>query len=245
MIYLKNLEGGLGNQMFKLAAAIGLAAKYNDKVHFPDWSYARYFQGNFESDIIVPEPEFEYTEPEFAYHEIPYKPNISLNGYFQSEKYFAHCRKTIRNMFTLKEVFTYNKILPNSCFIHVRRGDYKRLQQFHPLATWDNYYRRAVERMETFYPSRYYVFSDAPSEVMDEFPDNEMFEYIYGNDEITDLWLMTQCQYHIIGNSTYSWWAAYLCNQQNPQTIAPYKWFGEAYHFHNTKDLLPKEWMVM
>jgi hypothetical protein len=189
--------------------------------------------------------EYCYTENGFDYHEIPYQKNMVLEGYYQSERYFEHCKKYVKSQFKLNDVFTSQEIEPNACFIHVRRGDYKNLTQFHPLQTWDNYYQQAVQRMDTYYPSKYYIFSDEIELVKKEFPDNKYFEYVSGGDEITDMWLMTKCKYQIIGNSSFSWWAAYLSEYKETETIAPANWFGPAYYYHNTKDLLPKSWKTV
>jgi hypothetical protein len=65
------------------------------------------------------------------------------------------------------------------------------------------------------------------------------------NDNIKDFALMSLCDYNIIGNSTFSWWAAYL-NQNNTLTIAPKnEWFGQGYKHFDLQDLFPKNWMVL
>lgn len=243
MIQIESMGWRLGNQLFQLAAAIGLAKKYNDEVAFPVWDYSRYFDYDFSPRTAT--IESTYHEPHFHYAPIPYKPNMAISGYFQSEKYFEHCKKHIKKAFTLKPIETDLQILPNSCFIHVRRGDYKSLPNHHPLQMWDNYYNRAVQLMDNYFPSRYYIFSDSIDEVRDEFPDNPLFEFVKGNDEITDFDLMTKCKYHIIGNSSYSWWSAYLSKCEDCITIAPSKWFGPAYNLHNTKDLYPNGWLKL
>lgn len=245
MIELSGFGWRLGNQLFQIAAAIGLAKKYNDTVYFPDWNYSRYFEGDFSNYNSREDTEYHYSEPHFAYSEIPYKKNMSINGYFQSPKYFSNCKKFIKQTFKLKPIETSIEILPNSCFIHVRRGDYVNLTQHHPLKTWDNYYKKAVEKIDQFFPAKYYIFSDELDKVKNEFPVHPLFEYVNGGDEVTDFYLMTKCQYQIIGNSSFSWWAAWLSQYDNTKTVAPKEWFGPAYSQHNLKDLFPTEWIVI
>lgn len=248
MIYIKDIGGRLGNSLFQLAAAIGVAKKNNDEVNYPDWKYARYFEGDFNSSSALDTmwgSAGTYREPHFHYAEIPYFKDMAIEGYFQSERYFEHCSKFVRKAFKPKPVNTDIVIEPNSCFVHVRRGDYTNLQDHHPLKTWDNYYKEAIARMDSWFPTKYYVFSDDISKVMDEFPQNDLIEYVNGGDEITDLYLMTKCKYHIIGNSSFSWWAAYLSENREGQTIAPKQWFGPALAYHNLKDLLPQSWMTV
>lgn len=244
MIQIKSQIGGLGNQLFRAATAIGLAKKYNDIVYFDNWLYGKYFCGDFNNmDQLPSAVESFYTERNFHYNEIPYHKNMMIDGYFQSDKYFQHCKKFVKGSFKLRHVNTSINIEPNACFIHVRRGDYKLLPQHHPLKTWDNYYHKAFDVMDSYFPVKYYIFSDEPELVKSEFPEHKYFEYISGGDEITDLYLMTKCKYHIIGNSTFSWWGAYLSNCENTVTIAPNDWFGTAYSHYNTKDLLPEGWL--
>lgn len=243
MIYINGFGYRLGNQLFQIAAAIGLAKKYNDEVSFPDWPYARYFTGEFNTVGNLHDRSIIYNEKEFHYNEIPYTKDMGINGYFQSERYFEHCKKYVKSQLKPVPIPFLQEIAPNSCFIHVRRGDYVGLQDNHPLQTWDNYYAKAVERMENWYPAKYYVFSDDIRGVKDEFPDRPDFEYVIGNDEISDFYLMTKCQYAIIGNSSYSWWSAYLSEYKNQQVIAPSNWFGPAYWYHDTRDLYPNGWM--
>ena len=69
--------------------------------------------------------------------------------------------------------------------------------------------------------------------------------YSEGHDDVTDLTLMRYCDHHIIANSSFSWWAAWLNNNPNKTIIAPKKWFGKVYNHDNTNDLIPNEWKVL
>lgn len=246
MVSIEGFTAKLGNQLFQLAAAIGLAKKNNDVVYYPNWQYARYFEGDFTNDqFMVKNMSKVYNEPHFHYAPITYVKDMAINGYFQSDKYFGHCGKCIKKMFKLKEVKTDIKIELNSCSIHARRGDYCNLPNHHPLATWENYYKSAIEKMDNWFPTKYYVFSDDIESIKKEFPENKLFEYVSGGDEIIDFYLQTLCRHHIIGNSSYSWWSSFLSEDFSGKTIAPRLWFGPAYANNNTADLYRADWIVL
>lgn len=242
MIRIKLAYPKIGNRLFQLAAAIGLANKYNDTVAFPEWYYSKYFMGDF-SNLDDGSPHTNvYQEPEFKYNAIAYSKNVSLEGYFQSYKYFEHCTKLIRDTFTLRIVESNINVPDNTAFIHVRRGDYVGLQDFHPLKTFTNYYSKAIDVIDSFSPSGYFIFSDDIQAVKDEFPSRSDFYFVEGGDEISDLYLMTQCKHAIIGNSSYGYWGAMLRKNRDGRTLYPKEYFGPALKQHNICDLAPRDW---
>ena len=98
-----------------------------------------------------PKKRHSYAEKHFHYAPIPYQPHLKLDGYFQSEKYFTHYHTFLRQLFRPTDEQTeylaeeYGSLLgemPTS--LHVRRGDYAKLTDFHPTLTLD-YYQRALE----------------------------------------------------------------------------------------------------
>ena len=70
----------------------------------------------------------------------------------------------------------------------------------------------------------------------------DRFTFIEGEKDYIDLYIMSQCKNNIIANSTFSWWGAWLNKNKNKKIVAPKKWFGSLIS-HNTKDLIPKEWI--
>jgi len=154
--------------------------------------------------------------------------NIDLFGYYQSEKYFKHIEVEIRNEFTfknelielcsefIKENFVYKDVIS----LHIRRGDYVSNPN-HPVQDIE-YYRRALNKLPDL---PVIVFSDDPDWCnQQEFFSLERFAISEGNTTDTDMCLMSLCQYHIIANSSFSWWGAWLAKSN--QVIAPKKWFG-------------------
>ena len=125
MISYKDLGqmGRLGNQLFQIATTIALAERNDDKYVFPQWTYEKNFNlYNCFSDNI--EATETYREPSFTYSPIPYKPNLNLHGFFQSEKYFADQFDIIHHLLTPQIGYG---IKYNYASIHVRRGDYLNL----------------------------------------------------------------------------------------------------------------------
>lgn len=181
--------------------------------------------------------------------------NIYLQGYWQSEKYFIQYEKDIRKSFTIQENFTQHlsikaTLIKNQpCIaVHIRRGDYVQptLQEYHGLLD-ASYYKTAINYLLSIIPeAKLYFFSDDPVWVKENIQVQSDFEFISGNltrNHIEDFYLMSQCKYNIIANSSFSWWAAWLNNNPNKIVIAPKKWFNKANH--NTSDLIPNTWIRM
>ena len=233
--------GRLGNSMFQMAATIALAAKHNDTFMFPNWNY--YIEERFD----LPDNTFRsddqikyssiYNEPYFHYKEVPYKPNMNLVGYFQSEKYFDHCKPLIRKCF--KEDY---ENMPNNCSIHVRRGDYlePHLHGCYEILDME-YYNHAMKLSDA---NHFIVCSDDIEWCRKQFESGLKYNFSFSdadaNDPLTDMQMMASCGTNIIANSSFSWWAAWLNDNENKKVIAPQKWFGPKLSpTHDTKDLYP------
>lgn len=251
-----NLVGGLGNYLFQIAATYSLALDNKDSmvydindniiVHKPLNSYLSniFSRINFSNEKL--NIEFNYYEPHFHYHSIEYRPNLKLNGYFQSEKYFLHNKKSIIDLFKMDEVtksyidLKY-KLQEETVSLHVRRGDYLKYPNHHPTCDID-YYRKAVEYIGN--DKIYLIFSDDISWCKQNFDFIEKKMFIEGNTDFQDLYLMSLCKDNIIANSSFSWWGAWMNENPNKRVIAPKKWFGPAIN-HDTKDLIPNTWIKL
>lgn len=173
--------------------------------------------------------------------------HVSLQGYFQTEKYFKHIEDEIREDFTFKdEILTPCKEMissvDNPVALHVRRTDYLTNSENHfnlPL----EYYQAALEHFDS--KRNVIVFSDDPAwcQKQDLFADDR-FMVSENTDNRVDLCLMSLCDDFIIANSSYSWWGAWLSTNQNKKVIAPVQWFGKTGYTkdHDTKDLIPDGW---
>ena len=251
------LMGGLGNYMFQIAATYAYARKHNMNFGFNcsessgPHKHITEYQTNIFKNInlyyVRKEDFFTYNEKNFHYNEIPYYDrNILLYGYFQSEKYFSEYREDIINLFMSYEVLLdedLKKIIEdkNTCSIHVRRGDYFKYPNHHPVQSI-NYYMRAVRQMPKDFV--FLIFSDDISWCKENFPDiPEKFIFIENKKDYEDLYIMSKCKNNIICNSTFSWWGAWLNKNNNKKVIVPNTWFGNAYSDKDIKDLYCSGWI--
>lgn len=236
----------MGNQMFMLAAGYAYAIKHKMTFFAPKQTIAphiwkTYFP-QFPTGKVQP-GYFHYKETEHYYQEIPFKENIIIEGYFQSEKYFDHCRQEIIDAFQI-----HYKKLDGFVSIHVRRGDYLKYPDKHPVITYE-YISEAVKFfIEKGYNSFVVCSDDIPwcrknLEPLKLF--GAEFSFSHNNEPISDLALMSCCEHNIIANSSFSWWSAWL--NQNPEKIvvAPKIWFGEGNSHLSTKDLINDSWIKL
>lgn len=177
--------------------------------------------------------------------------NTLLEGYWQSEKYFVSVRDAILAGFSFKNPATgKNKALlseikgVNAVSIHVRRGDYattKAARDFHGLMGLD-YYAEAIKRIRKRVPeTSFFVFSDDPEWCKQNLKVPSPATYIdHNKDGAEDMRLMTACKHHIIANSTFSWWAAWLNPNEDKLVYAPKHWFVNT--DMDTGDILPANW---
>jgi len=180
---------------------------------------------------------------------------VDLAGYFQSEKYFVEHRQDILRDFTLKDEYVENikglseKHIPidSAISLHVRRGDYtdnKNVDLYAQLG--DQYYNDAINliRQRTSGAHTLCVFTDDVNWVTKNLnlPQDSKIISQYTKNDIEDLMLMSQCSHHIIANSTFSWWAAWLNPSATKVVIAPRQWFGASKGTVDMSDLIPATW---
>jgi hypothetical protein len=275
--------GRLGNQMFEYAAVRGIAAK-----HGYDWSIPPFHLTGIENyslhncfklesveeQNLQVRDDFSYVQERFfhfdeeLFEECP--DDVSLHGFFQSEKYFKHISDDIRKDFTFHDEhlipcqeFMVDLKDQQPIMLHVRRGDpnlvdprgfkwsYTQCGDQHPVQPLE-YYEKALSQFDENQPV--IVFSDSPEWVKEqEFFSSDRFlvsepQEKYGDGSYTpysDLCLMSLCSHAIIANSSLSWWGAWLISNPNKKVVAPKMWFGPAYADKNTKDLYCPDWIVL
>ena len=171
------------------------------------------------------------------------KPPVLLSGYWQNQKYFLDTKMYLKKDFIFPEITEIEnkdirkKIFENnnSVSIHVRRGDYvtsDHTRLVHGICSL-NYYKNAVEIIKKSVKSPFYfIFSDEPDWCKKKFNflDNKKFMIISHNtnkNSFRDMQLMTFCKHHIIANSSFSWWGAWLSDNENKIVIAPERWFSD------------------
>jgi hypothetical protein len=179
---------------------------------------------------------------------------VYLQGYWQSERYFEKHTDILRKEFAFKNTPAgRNAELAReiredlSVSVHIRRGDYAdcpKTRAFHGLCDPD-YYARAIEFIRRRVPRfRLFAFSDDPQWVVRKlrpsYPEMVVVNHNSGNQSHVDMQLMSMCHHHIIANSSFSWWGAWLNPHPNKIVIAPRQWFADA---PDTADLIPKNWI--
>jgi len=256
------LSGGLGNQLFQIATAYALAQDLGvefriSKCNFfgagaqgrgPEHYTAVFNQLTFldtplySDDAVLWEKSWTYRDIRKSVETILRdKGYVCIQGYYQSELYFTHRRKVIKELFTPRGGYIawlyqsrpqiaelYRDLLEDHsyCFMGIRRGDYMTPHNrtvHNPCG--EIYYRQAMRLMPA---QRYYIASDDIEWCRRKFtgPEFSFFELGLEDDE-TQLALMTLFRHYIISNSTFYWWGSYLSQYEDITVIAPDKWiFG-------------------
>ncbi|ATZ80616.1 alpha-1,2-fucosyltransferase [Bodo saltans virus] len=263
------LCGGLGNQLFQIAALYSTATEYN---MIPIVKDIKSSQSVFENRPVYfssilkkiknihphyyESIKFEIKkEKNYKYELINIDKNdksYQLEGYYQSYKYFEKYRNVILELFDMgneieeKIKSEFKKISNNTITIsiHVRRGDYLKLSDYHlnlPLS----YYKTAIDYMNAD-DVTFLIFSDDIEWCKENFKgvNNIFITGNYGIDflpeEVVQLKFMSLCNHNVIANSSFSWWGAWLNKNEDKVIIAPKKWFSK--DDIDTSDLLPEEW---
>ncbi|MFI5404917.1 MAG: alpha-1,2-fucosyltransferase [Nitrososphaerales archaeon] len=241
--------GRFGNQLWQIAATIGYARFYNMPYVLPFWDPAKFFNGNInQSGQHMRFPTVK--EKSFSYQRMQKYGDADLFGYFQSIKYWKHCEDEIRALFqpnySIGQIVNKQSggISESSCSIHVRRGDYLELKDYHPSLPL-SYYTKAIEEVKS---DLYIVFSDDIDWCKENIKaeGKEIIYFSSGND-IMDWFVARTCKKHIIANSSWSWWYSFLCEREGKEIYAPAKnlWFGPGYAHNNIDDLYLPEWKLI
>lgn len=181
--------------------------------------------------------------------------NAYLYGYWQTEKYFLPASAAVRKVFQPRKPLSERSqrlademAFPGTLSIHVRRGDYVASavnEAFHNVCDPAWYKRALAEVSSRTDITRAYVFSDdiewarsnldlaVPCEFVPASPRELDFE---------DMVLMSCCQHHIIANSSFSWWGAWLSDKTPSVVVAPARWFGPVGPT-DTQDICPDQWI--
>lgn len=254
------LKGGLGNQLYQIAAIYAYSKDINDEFFidynakfgagqgkhpstYKDTLYRNFITGSINPNFVVQQ------QSQFTYNPIPlFTGDVLFDGYFQSPKYFQKYKSELNDWFSYKEdehikftskldqlrEQTGKKIVG----VHVRRGDYLNYPEIHPKIT-KSYYDKAKE---LFKDHIFLYATDDLRSVRNEFTFDNDNIYINGNSEMNDFITLSYCDSIIMGNSTFAAWASYL-GKKKEKVIAPNPWFGpEGPDF---KDLYDESWTIL
>ncbi len=214
---------------------------------------------------------FYHFDPEFARLKSP----CFLRGYFCSEKYFLDSRQSIID--EIWKAFLKLKLSTEQCdflnrlesdshsiALHVRRGDYVSNSGYNDFfgACSLDYYRMAVANVleNSKKPVTFYVFSDdlvwCKEHLVDLAPRLKFVDVNVDSSPVYDMYFMAACSHHIIANSTFSWWSAFLNCKESRRVITPSRWFKSNYRkkskgawikseHYDLSDLRPRVWVAL
>ena len=273
-----NLMGGLGNQIFQIFATISYGIKSSNQFKFLDletlgggsstlrYTFWETFFVNLKPFLVTEFPSVQVIKE----NGFTYKPlsviemvnnDIMIYGYFQSYKYFENYYATICKIIGLngmkeeltKKLNLTNEYLENSISIHFRIGDYKKIQEIHPLTTYD-YYERSINYIK-------HINSDKKFNILYFCEDIDLndvlitinkltqkftnYNFIRCDNSLADweqMLLMSLCHHNIIANSSFSWWGAYFNSWTDKIVCYPSVWFGAVVN-NDTTDLCPQNWI--
>ena len=252
--------GHLGNQMFQYSVLEGLSKRHNRPFMIPPKSwFGAHYRYKLRSNLheafnlkcqfgvsdypTIKAKHFHFDEDFF---ENPPQENVNLYGFFQTEKYFGTAQEEIKKVFTFKDEYMEtahemrNQLSGDLLSLHIRRTDY--VGHTGHEAFGIEYYEKALKLVPD--DIKCIIFTDDPKWAMDQelFPDGKFLVSMV-DCPYTDMALMTLCDYHIIANSTFSWWGAWLA-KNTKKVIAPSPWFGPAKN-HDTSDVYCKNWSIV
>lgn len=247
--------GRLGNQLHQIAFLIGVCELYNCEFAIPAWKYSICFPNHpeekiLDADLELIEPQYYYT-PDFweKYKSEFQKCIVNVSGYFQTEKYWQHCREKVLKAFEFHpEILMKAEIIKGSfrfqksIAICVRRGDYVSSPDFYlqPLG----YFFSALESYFGDYTKHnIIIFSDDINYCKANFRRLKNVFFSTNQTEIEDLCLLSLCDHFIISNSSFHWWGAILGEKQNSIIVHPKKFFDGKNIGISTADVFPERWI--
>jgi hypothetical protein len=258
------LQGGLGNQLFQIMTTIYFAKYHQCEFFFIHHEKSGgdrpvYWDTLFQKlqpFLLPPGQSFSnihyYHEPNFEYHPLP-PPNREyevwcLCGYFQSPNYFP------RNI--LSYISMDKQEMKEMISVHFRYGDYEHLKHIYVALSETQYYQRAIAWIRTQTECRNWkLFFEHKYDTEEKrcfrkslFDSSDNVQEVdVAASDWESLLEMASCRYHILANSTFSWWGAYLSLDKTTKTtktkgivVYPLEWF---HHDQNKKiqDLIPND----
>jgi hypothetical protein len=277
-----HLMGGLGNQLFQMFTTIAYGIRYSKKIIFSytptlttgtirSTYWEDFLQSlkpfttfnpkhGFTNEMLLEFPHFR--ENGFEFNDIPYfnNPQVMLYGYYQSYKYFENEKDSIFSLIRLrKQQENIKEEFPvldtddiHQISMHFRLGDYKHIQECHPLMPYEYYEKSLDTILQQRNQDKYIVFyfcqledNEVVSTIIEKLKSRfTNIDFMKMDDSIEDwkqLLIMSCCNDNIIANSTFSWWGAYFNDKSDKIVCYPTLWFGPRMP-NNTVDLFPPSW---
>lgn len=226
-----NLSGRLGNQLFQIANGFAYSQRFNKNLLLNFGNCVRHgfdkdFDGICYSNSIFKKFEFVYeiidnnvvciNEKCIDYNELPsVEGHVSLNGYFQSLKYFKEYKDLFLDRLSLPILNLENK---GDVAFHIRRGDYLGIDNARDICN-KSYFDKCFDIFEG---DKIDVYTDSPEYVEEEFK-NKKFNLIPNSTSLIDLVKISMYSNVVCSNSTFSWWASFLGGEKN-KILVPSRW---------------------
>lgn len=224
--------------------------KYSEKFVAPAWDYllgfgprnARRFKEKYRDKKIKENYHLETEKQAMRFDASIYQINrpTYFQGFWQTPLYFDEFYDEIKQQFTMKTPLSHRAneyarqmASSNSVSLHIRRTDYDR--EINNVCLNNSFYREAIDRMQQIIGDfTLFVFTDDKEFAVENF-DLHDYVLVKGVSDLEELELMRRCKNHIVANSTFSWWGAYLAEHKGGVVFAPVTdiW---------TDGFYPKEW---
>lgn len=246
--------GGLGNQMFQYAFGKAVGARYDLSwfLSYRNRAHPRpYRLDKFNTKVVenafIPQQTIEERKVGFDMGLLE-KTDCNFYGYWQWLGYYKPILSDLRQDLQLKEEFyteEYLKIMDiirecNSVSIHVRRGDYLVQEGFHELPF--RYYFEALNYIR----GDLFIFSDDMKWCREKFKRSYFNREIFFVDleDYLSFDLMRNCKNNIMANSTFSWWASFLNDNEDKKVVTPREWLcNDIQETDGNEVYFPKEWI--
>lgn len=232
--------GRLGNYLFEVAAVSALAWDNNVEAYFPDldptkchFNYKQHIFFRCKTTSPSDQVKFYWSGPVYGYKPIEYKPFMHVSGYLQNEKYFAHQRQKILDLFAphpkdlayIKKKYKTLLDHPKTVSIHVRFYQGESLDKNSFFQYGEEYFQKAMAIFS--HDCLFVVFSDNidyAKQIIHQTDKNVIF--IEKEPFYIDFHLQSLCKHNIISNSSFSWWSAWLNKNPDKIVVRPKKWVG-------------------
>ena len=254
MLYIYPI-GGLGNMFFHIASIWTLAKDNDDDLclldidekiinlindNRCDLKHADLYRYIFDRFLSKKNHIVDILDYPFHYEPLVYKKEHQYRGYFQCERYFKHRREEILELLKPSDKFNiyidkYSHLFGNIS-LHVRRGDYVKLYPEIHIPQTIQYYENALSYLPN--DMKVLIFSDDLKWCRENFIGDR---YIFIDEiDYISIYVMSNMKHHIIANSSFSWWGAWMSTYDDKIIIAPKKWFGNDI---KDTDLIPNNWI--
>ena len=185
------------------------------------------------------------------------KQSLYLDGYWQCPEYFEDIRDELLQQFKVRKPLSAEQKAEEefinkhtSIALHVSRGDYisnPNAAKVHNLCPME-YYAQAMDYIAQRVPEAYFmIFSDDVPWCRQELhiPYEHSFVKYEPDTPAFGIHLMSLCKHHIIANSSYSWWGAWLAELCGQIVIAPKQWLQPQLPNNTADGLIPAAWIRM